>query len=158
MGKKKEKGKERAHINITLLIISPHSIQKRMTHRPRRKPTYIRIRARLVIRAPAKHPHVLPLALPILHELLLAQTIFISIFLGPVMESVKEGFRAAEKHLGIVDLTHGEPALDERIGLRGEGGRGFHVVHEGYVACGVGAVDVREFDGGAGVAAVEEDG
>ena len=75
-----------------------------------------------------------------------------------MLECSEEGLGAAEEGLGIVYLGSREPPLDEIHGLRGQGDAGFDVVDEVDLAVGVGSVDVRKFNGGPGVAAIEEDG
>ena len=74
------------------------------------------------------------------------------------MEALPEALGAAEEDFRVVDFPHGEAALDEVGGGFGERDGLADVGEEVYLAGGVGAVDVGELEGGAGVAAVEEDG
>ena len=134
--------------------IHPSSKNTQLT---RRRPRNTRIRTRLIIRTPTKHPNILPLATPILHEILLRQALRIHDLLA-MMEALPEALGASEEDFGVVDFPHGEAALDEVGGGFGEGDGLADVGEEVYLAGGVGAVDVGEFEGGAGVAAVEEDG
>lgn len=74
-----------------------------------------------------------------------------------MFQSLEETRGSSEQLLRIVDFVHREAALQQMLcGLQKVQAL-LYVVYEGDVAVFVGAVDEREFDSGAGVAAVEDD-
>ena len=87
--------------------------------------------------------------------MLLPQPLFL--LLAAVREALVERLGAGKKLLGVVDFIEGKATLEEVGGSRDEVEALLDVVDETDVAILVGAVDEGELDGGAAVAAVEDD-
>ena len=113
------------------------------------------IRRGLIVLAARIHPHALILAIPILLEMLLAQALFL--LLAAVREALVERLSAGKELLGVVDFVERKATLEEVGGGRDEVEALLDVVDEADVAVLVGAVDEGQLDGGAAVAAVEDD-
>ena len=144
-------------IDVALPGILPHRLDKGPGHGTSRRASDTRIRTRLIVRTPAEHPHILAFPLPILHEVLFPQALLVRLFFA-MLQTLEKRRRATEQHFRVLDLVRRKPAAHEVRGGGDEAHAFFDVVHEVDIAVGVGAVDVGEFDGGAGVAAVEDDG
>ena len=137
--------------------ILPHRFDESPGHGTSRRPSNASIRARLIIRTPAKHPTILPLTPPVLLEMLLAKPLVVGRFVA-VLETLEERRGSAKKHLRVLDLVRVETST-HKVCRRSDKANAFlHVVHEVDVAVRVRAVDKGELDSGAGVAAVEDDG
>lgn len=95
------------------------------------------------------------LRVPVFDEMLFADTLLL--LLPAVLQLLEERARPGEQFLRDGDLVHGEAALDQAVGFREEVHPSFDVVHHADIAVFVAAEDEGKFDGGAGVAAVEDD-
>jgi hypothetical protein len=115
-----------------------------------------RIRARLLILTPREHKYTLPLVRPILPKVLLLQPI--SLLPVPLMDKPTEEIRSTRiQLLRLADIVVTEATLYEMRRLTHERNSLFEIVDQVNVAVFVGAVDERQFDRRAAVAAVEED-
>lgn len=94
---------------------------------------------------------------PRLYEVLLSKPMLISRLVS-MLQALEKRRRSPKQHFRVIDLTRVEASTHEICSGADEGESLFDVVDKVDFAVGVGAVDEGEFDGGSGVAAVEEDG
>lgn len=122
-----------------------------------RSPSNAGISTRLIISTTTQHPNIFAFVLPILHEILLPQSIFIRFSLGTVVKSSKESFGASYQSFRVVDLGGGKATMYEVHRCVRERDALLHVVDQIYLPLRIGPVDKWQLDSGAAVAAVEED-
>lgn len=148
--------KGRLYLDITLARVGPHCVDESPRHcaytlisiriqsrasrciATCRNALHARIGRSLIISAATEHPNILALTAPVLHEILIGETVFISRRLW-VCNFVEKRCSPPDQRLHIVNLLYGESTLQQARRLPGERNPLFHVVDHVHSAVGVGA-------------------